>query len=179
MSDKCFVVAGARFDEQMLVGDSKTVLNGYGLRRILLFNAYAIGLYLTHKHKTNEEIFANPGAKRIRLVILRKLTADQLADVIESGVSKNLSADEFNGLAPRLKALRTTIQSIGSAASGAAIHLDWLPGKSKGATRLTLDMENVGKDIPGEDFFHAMLKVWLGDQINDPKLRDALLGHAS
>lgn len=183
MSDKSFVVAGARFDAQAMVGDSKVILNGYGLRRILFVNAYAIGLYLQTKQKTNEEIFAAPGAKRLRLVLLRKLTADQLADVIDSGVSKNIGAKEYQALVPRLKDLRSTILGMGAATSGVAIHLDWLPGKAKdpgkGGTRLSLDGETIGKDIPGEDFFHAILKVWLGDNINDSKLRDALQGHST
>jgi hypothetical protein len=178
MAGKSIDVGGVRFDAEAEVGGKPTVLNGCGLRKILMFNAYAIGLYLAQKQKTNEDIFADPGAKRLRLVLLKSLTASQLADVIESGIAKNISEEEFEALAPRVKTVHAAILDAGSAASGSALNIDWVPGKgkAKGATRMALDDKPVGKDIPGEDFFVAILKVWLGDNVNDTRLRDALRG---
>ena len=33
-----------------------------------------------------------------------------------------------------------------------------------------------GTAIPGEDFYRALLRIWLGTKVTDEKLRDALLG---
>jgi hypothetical protein len=55
------------------------------------------------------------------------------------------------------------------------VHLDFLP---ETGTRLTLGGKQQGKDIPGEDFFNALLRIWLGDKPIQNNLKDALLGKA-
>jgi len=93
-----------------------------------------------------------------------------------AGLHRNLSDAEFAPLGDRVDMLRRAIHETGKARAGAVIHLDWLPGVKTGVTRLSIDGVRRGQDIPGEDFYHALLKVWLGPNVNDPPLRDMLLG---
>lgn len=167
-------VAGARFDPRAVVGGEEIVLNGAGLRRILLFKAYAIGLYLPRPTDTVEKVLADRGAKRLRIVLMRTLGADKLAHTIDTGLHRNLTDAEFEPLAQRVESLRAAIYAFGEAKAGAVIHLDWLP--AAGVTRLTVDGESRSGDFPGADFYNALLKVWLGSNVNDPTLRDKLLG---
>lgn len=175
-SAEALEIAGARFDEHMLVGGQDTVLNGAGLRSILFFKAYAIGFYLPHRHAGLDDILLDHGAKRLRIVSLRDLTAEQINDVIDGGLHRNLSDAEYLPLVTRLEILRNNIEEYKAARAGAVIHLDWLPGKEGGVTRLTVNGVAKGQDIPGEDFFQALLKIWLGGRVNDPPLRERLLG---
>ncbi|MBK9022295.1 MAG: chalcone isomerase family protein [Sulfuritalea sp.] len=62
---------------------------------------------------------------------------------------------------------------------GAVIHFDWLPEVGGGVTRLTINDEKKGEDIPGEDFFRAVLKIWLGEQPVQGDLKEGLLGKTS
>jgi hypothetical protein len=55
------------------------------------------------------------------------------------------------------------------------VHLDYLPDVG---TRVVVDgQERI--TIPGEDFFRAMLHIWIGDKPVDGRLRDAMLGKSS
>jgi hypothetical protein len=167
-------IAGAVFDERMQVGSEETLLNGAGLRKILFFKAYAIGLYLPQRHATVAEVLAERGARRLRIVLMRDLDADQIVNTIDVGLHRNLSDAEFLPLTKRVDILRNAILAIGEAKQGSVIHLDWIP--QNGVTRLSVNAERKGADIPGEDFFQALLKVWLGPKVNDPSLRERLLG---
>jgi hypothetical protein len=55
---------------------------------------------------------------------------------------------------------------------GSVVHLDYIPGTG---TRITVNGE-VKLTIPGEDFYRAMLHIWIGAKPVDGRLRDAMLG---
>jgi hypothetical protein len=55
------------------------------------------------------------------------------------------------------------------------VHLDWLP---ESGTRLTFNGVAKGSDIPGEDFYRALLKIWIGDKPAQDDLKEHLLGKA-
>jgi len=53
------------------------------------------------------------------------------------------------------------------------VDLDYLP---ESGTRLTVRGQPMGKDIAGEDFYQALLRIWLGARPAQDDLKDALLG---
>ena len=55
----------------------------------------------------------------------------------------------------------------------ADMFIDFLP---EGATRLTVNNEVRGSDVAGEDFFNALLKIWIGNKPVQDDLKQALLG---
>ena len=115
------------------------------------------------------------GAKRLRIVTLRDLTAEQFADALVEGMQKNHSAAELEPLKARIDTFRATMLDLKAAPKGATVIIDWLP---ESGTRLTFNGEKRGGDIPGDDFHRALLKVWLGDKPAQDDLKDALLGKA-
>jgi len=177
-------VDGIRFDASAKVGAGKTppaILNGAGMRGALFIKAYAIALYLPRKAATAEAVFATPGPKRLRIVALRKLTAQQFSDALIKGVRKNQSATELSALNPRLEAFHAALLTLGNAPRGTVMHLDWQPGVASGdgAMRLTVNGKQVGADVPGEDFYRALLRIWLGEKPTDGALKAALLGQVA
>lgn len=175
-------VAGVKFDETTKVGAGETaplVLNGAGLRGVLFIKAYAMALYLPQKAATTAEVLGQKGAKRIRIVPLRDLTAEQFADALVGGIRKNHSEQEIAPLAARIDAFKATMLGLNETKKGTIIHLDWLPDTGGGVTRLTLDGARKGADIAGEDFYRAILKIWLGDEPAAGDLKEALLGKRS
>ena len=54
-----------------------------------------------------------------------------------------------------------------------AITLDFLP---RSGTQISVDGAERGKPIPGEDFYAALLRIWLGDKPVDASLKKAMLG---
>jgi hypothetical protein len=52
------------------------------------------------------------------------------------------------------------------------VHIDFIPGSG---TRINVNGQDM-LTIPGEDFFRALLRIWLGRKPVDGRLRDAMLG---
>ncbi len=173
-------IAGVRFDERARIGAAESVLNGAGLRSVLGIKFYVIGVYLPQKQTNPNEVLRIRGAKRLQIVTLRDLTTDMFAVDLVKGMRRNLSEAEFNGLRKNIEMLSAAVHATDHAPRGSVIQFDWLPAAGAGAvTRLSVNGLQRGKDIPGEAFFQALLKVWLGKKVNDPALRNALLGRTS
>ena len=75
-------------------------------------------------------------------------------------------------LKPQVDELMATIHRIGEAKKGMTIALDWT-GK---ATQLVGDGKPTGKPIEGEDFYRALLRIWLGEKPVQDDVKKALLG---
>lgn len=169
-------VAGVKFADTAKVGAGDTVINGAGMRGVLFIKAYAMALYLPQKAGTTADVLALQGAKRIHLVLLRETSGKTFADALPSGIRKNHSEQEIAPLNARIETFKTMLLGIGTAAKGATVHLDWLPEVNGGVTRLTVNGSARGSDIPGEDFYRALLKIWLGDKPAQGDLKEHLLG---
>lgn len=166
-------VAGVRFDDRTTVAGTDLALNGAGLRTRFMLKVYAMGLYLPRRADTPDAIATVAGPKRILIVTLRELTAEQFADALVDGLKKNHSEAEFARLQARSDELRSALLALKAAPAGTQIRLEWLPGSG---TRLSVGNDARGKDIPGEDFYRALLRIWLGDKPVDTDLKNALLG---
>jgi hypothetical protein len=58
------------------------------------------------------------------------------------------------------------------ARKGMRITLDWTPA----GTQMSVDGRAAGAPIAGEDFYRALLKIWLGENPVQADLKKALLG---
>ena len=166
-------IAGVRFDDRTAVAGSDLALNGAGLRTRFMLKVYAMGLYLPRRADTPDAVAAQPGPKRIQIVTLRDLTAEQFADALVEGLKKNHSEAEFAKLQARSDEFRAALLALKAAPAGTQIRIEWLPASG---TRLSVGNDARGKDIPGEDFYRALLRIWLGDKPADADLKNALLG---
>ena len=166
-------VAGVRFEEQCNVANQALVLNGAGIRVKMIIKVYAVGLYVPNKDTAPSAILSQVGAKSVHIVMLRDVSAEKLADALVRGITDNLSAPERVALQPRLDQLEAAMLSAGDATKGERIQLDYLPGVG---THITMGGKPLGKDIVGEDFYRALLMVWLGDHPSDRNLKSDLLG---
>jgi len=166
-------IAGIHFDDRISLASTELQLNGGGLRTRFMLKVYAIGLYSPKKADSLEALLAQPGPRRIQIVTLRELTAEQFADGLVEGLRKNLTETEYARLQPRIDEFKAALLSLRSATPNTAIRLEWLPGNG---TRLFVGNEQRGRDIPGEDFQRALLRIWLGEKPVDSDLRNSLLG---
>lgn len=166
-------IKGVKFSETYEVASQPLKLNGAGLRVKVVFNIYAASLYLPQKQTTAQGVISAPGAKSVQAVMLRDLTADEFVSAMIKGFKANNSAADVARLMPRLEALETMMTAVGKAPKGTSVHIDYLPGIG---TRIIVDGQRRGADIPGEDFYQAMLRIWLGDDPVDSDLKTSLLG---
>jgi hypothetical protein len=165
-------VAGVKIPDE----DQKLQLNGAGLRKRAFFQVYAIGLYLSEKKTAAADAIAAPGPKRVAIHMLRDVDADQFGGALIDGMKDNNSEAEMKALEPRIKQLLAAMNEIKEAKKGMRITLDWVPAAG---TQLVADGKPSGAPIPGEDFYRALLRIWLGDHPVQDDLKKALLGEKS
>jgi hypothetical protein len=169
---------GQDFADTLPLGGSSLVLNGTGKRQVAIYPLYLAALYLPQKTSSPEAIYADPGPKRLEMRIVIPLVKDvstqELIKAIDKGVSRNSSEAEKAAVAERLKQFDATIAEVGRVKKGDLLHIDYLP--SQGGTVLSVNGKIRGKPIEGQDFYAAFLKVFIGDQNSDARLRAGLLG---
>ena len=166
-------VAGVKVPETAAVAGQELKLNGAGLRQRAFFKVYVAALYLTAKQTAAPQALASPGAKRISMALLRDLGAPQLVEALNDGLRQNHSPAEMEKLKPAIEALNKIMTGIGQAKTGNLITLDFVPS---GGTQVTLNGTAQGSPIPGDDFYRALMKIWLGDDPVDAGVKKALLG---
>jgi len=162
-------VAGVKIDDKARVADTELSLTGAGLRKRVIFQVYAIGLYV---RDPKADPISQPGPKRVQIHMLRDVGADQFIDALSEGIKENHSEAQAKALEPRVKELGAAMASIKEAKKGMTISLDW----TGSATQLSVDGKPAGLPIEGEDFYRALLRIWLGDKPVQEDLKKALLG---
>jgi hypothetical protein len=165
-------VAGVRIDERASVAKTDLVLNGAGLRKRLFFEVYAMGLYVREKSSSDAAILRQSGPKRIALHMLRDVPADQFSDALADGIRENHSEADVKALLPRLADLVAIMAQVKEAKKGMLITLDWMGS----GTLVSIDGKAVGRAIAGEEFYRALLRIWLGERPVQDDLKKALLG---
>lgn len=165
-------VAGIKYSDIAEVGSSKLHLNGSGVRYKTVFQVYTAGLYLTRKAHTTEEALAAPGAKRIAFSMLRPIDASELGKLFIRGVEDNTSKEEMFRLMPGLMRMRQIFSEQKMLDKGDAFVIDWVPGTG---TIITVKGKQQGQAFKEPEFFSALMRVWLGNNPAEWKLKDALL----
>jgi len=165
-------VAGVKLDDRTQVESRDLVLNGAGLRKRIVFNVYVIGLYLPERKSDPASILALAGPKRAALHMLRSVGADTFSEALVEGLRANTSEAEYQALEPRVQELSAIMAQIKEAKKGMVIALDW----TGGATQVLVDGKPAGKPIAGEDFYRALLRIWIGAKPVQDDLKKSLLG---
>jgi hypothetical protein len=169
-------IEGVKIEDKIVLssGGPELVLNGAGVRHKFAFLKVYIGsLYLAQKKHDREAIFADPGPKRVSMHILSdEVTARDLISSMNNALAVNLVPHELALIEKRIRDLNNMMSSIKVINKGSVVHLDYIPGIG---TRVTVNDEEK-LTIPGEDFFRAMLHIWIGAKPVDGRLRDAMLG---
>ena len=166
-------VASVKVPDTATVGGQQLVLNGAALRQRAFFKVYVCALYLTSRQTTAAQAIASPGPKRISMAMLRDVTAAQLIEALNDGIRQNHTAAEVEKLKPSIEALNRIMTGIGQAKTGNLVTLDFVPGAG---SQVTLNGAAQGAPIPGEEFYRALMKIWLGDDPVDAGMKKPLLG---
>lgn len=169
-------VEGVAIAERVMLGKAgpQLALNGAGVRhRMVLFKVYVGALYLGAKTADAEAVLGDPGPKRVAIhVLVDELSAKELIASLNNALAANHIPAELALIEARIRDLNRMMNSVGVIRKGGVVLLDYLPGTG---TRITVNGE-AKLTIPGEDFFRALLRVWLGAKPVDGRLRDAMLG---
>ena len=168
-------VGGFPYDETSRAGSQELKLNGAGVRYKLIFPVYSAGLYLNERKKTPAEIYAAPGAKRMRLVMQRTVNAEEVGQAFLAGIQQNSDKAERTALVEPLMKFGQLFASVPELKKGDTIAIDFLPGQG---TVILINGKQAADAIAEPAFYTMLLKIWLGDKPADAKLKNALLGEA-
>jgi hypothetical protein len=140
------------------------------VRTKVIFKVYVASLYVPQKAASAEAVLAS-APRRVRLDLLRNLSAGQLVDALKEGLVDNNSAPALAGVQHEVDELVRIMQGMGDVREGSVITLDY----ADGATVIAQDGVPRGT-IPGDAFNQALLRIWLGDHPVQSDLRRAMLG---
>jgi len=166
-------VAGVKLDDGIELRGSKLQLNGAGIRYKTILKVYTAGLYLGNKVGTTEEVLAAAGHKRLTITMLRDIDANEFGKLFLRGVEDNSPRNEFGQLVPGLLRMGQLFADQKQLKAGDTFTVDWVPGTG---TVITVKGAVQGESIKEQAFFNALLRIWLGPNPADWKLKDALLG---
>ncbi|MFN3887399.1 MAG: chalcone isomerase family protein [Aquabacterium sp.] len=166
-------VKGVRFEDSRQVGTHTLQRNGTGVRVKLVFDVYAASLYLPRKESSAATVMSMPGPKSLQIVLLRELSGEEFADAMMTGFRQNHSEADQARYKARLEEVRSAMMAFGKVRKGTVVHFELVPGVG---TQLLVNGERKGTPMAGEDFYNAMLAIWLGEQPVDKALKAGLLG---
>lgn len=163
---------GQRFDDTAVLSDRTLRLNGLGLRGVAWVKAFVAGLYLSAPSKDPSQILAMQGPKRLRLKIMLTAPSHELTKSLIRRVNRHEPESVRARLGERLPRLAAMIDGIGELQQGDTLDLDFVPDRG---VSLRHNDKPVGAPVPGEDLYRAVLKIFVGDNPVDARMREGLL----
>lgn len=165
-------IAGVHYEPKVKVEGQQLLLNGSGLSYKALTKVYTVGLYTSHKSNKADEVLAMDGPKQLKFVMLVPMRIDELGKLIARGIEANSSRDTFMKLIPSTVDMGRTFSKLRRMAPGDNVVIEWVPRRG---TVFYVNGQPAGLPIGQQDFFNAVLKVWIGKSPTTQDLKDALL----
>ncbi|BEU71255.1 hypothetical protein MAFF211271_08100 [Ralstonia syzygii subsp. indonesiensis] len=166
-------IEGEHFDAAVRLAGHELPLNGTGLRSFFVIKGYVAGLYLPERAKNAAVILGMKGPKRLQIRPLRDVGADTFIRALNDGIHRNQTEAQVQKLADRLAQLEDAMHRIGATRRGDTINVDYTP---QAGTVISVNGVMRGRPIPGEDFYQAVLRIFIGDDPVDRDLKNGLLG---
>jgi hypothetical protein len=158
-------------DTISLPGNSETlVLNGAGIRKKFFMTVYVGALYLPAKSTDEQAITSDTGPASVDMYIVHsEISKEKIVGGWEDGLQANLDRKELETLRPRLDQFNAMFKAV---REGDVIRIGYLPDTG---TEVRINGEWRGV-VPGNDFFRALLKTWLGSSPVSKSLKKDMLG---
>jgi hypothetical protein len=166
-------IAEQKFDDRIRLADTDLVLNGLGVRGVLIYKGYAAGLYLPAKVRSTAQVLAQPGAKRLQLRMLIDVPAKEFVKAIDVGMKRNHTETDHLALKERIARFGSAVQAVGTVKKGDVVDLDFVPASG---LLFSINGASRSEPIPGADLYAGVLKIFIGDLPVDKKLKAGLLG---
>lgn len=164
---------GVKLEPTAQVAGAPLQLNGAGVRTRAFWDVYVAGLYVPQRAKDAATLLAQRGPRRMSITMLRNVDAESFGGALNEGLKNNHTEAQFAAFKSQIDALNANLKAVGEAKKGDVINFEYLPDAG---TRITVNGQPRGTAIPGEDFFTAVLRIWLGEKPADAGLKKGLLG---
>jgi hypothetical protein len=169
------VLSGVKYEDVIEVRGAKLQLNGAGIRYKGPFKVYTAGLYMAKRVSTPEEVLSLPGPKRMSITMLRDIDSAELGKLFSRGMEDNMDKAAFSKLIPGVLRMSQLFSECKKLSAGDTFTVDWVPGTG---TVISVKCNSNTEPFKEPEFYNALLRIWLGPNPADWKLKDALLGKA-
>ena len=150
------------------------VLNGEATRSVWGFEVYKIRLYLHEIMRDAEQIMgAKSDPKRIEITMVRSVDEEQFSSTVQDNIDHNFSAEDKEKFGGQLSEFLGCFNKGADLEPGNVITIDYTPDEG---TVVKLDGRTLDT-IPGADFYHALLRLWIGKPLQK-SIKDDLVGAA-
>lgn len=166
-------VEGQTFDARARVANQDLLLNGVGLRAVAWLKGYAGGLYLSQRSTSADAVLAMPGPKRLQLRMLQEVSTQEFVKAFDRGVKRNTPPADLPALQSRMEQFDALITALGRVRKGDVVDLDFVPGQG---LVFVHNGKRLGDAVKGDDFYAALLRIFIGPKPTDPELKAGLLG---
>ncbi len=147
------------FPEPIILENLELVLNGTATRSVFGIGIYNAGLYVDQATNDEVEIMErNHGPKRLKIVMLRSVPEAKFASAVHDNLDKNLTPLEQEIHAQALAVFFKAFENGADLVRGSEVVIDYLPSEG---TVVMVDGERQAV-IPGHEFYHALLRLWIG-----------------
>ncbi|MGI9239758.1 MAG: chalcone isomerase family protein [Verrucomicrobiales bacterium] len=149
---------------------SQLTLNGSAVRTYFGIPVYQVGLYVIAPSKDAKAILSDRKKKRIQIRMLREVAGKKFDSTIRKNIAKNFSSEEQEKfLAENERFLACFVDKI--LAKECIVDIDYIPNQG---TEVLVDGERADL-IPGSDYFHTLLRMWIGEPLQK-SIKHGLLG---
>ena len=160
-------LAGVTLPDRVDVGAQSLVLNGLGLREVIVVDVYVAGLYLPQKTRDAAQAINQDVPKRLHLHFVRDVGVQDLRDSTLEAIEKNPSV--AGDVRPHIGALNGAMETV---RDGDDVVFEYVPGQGttvsvKGKVKAT---------IPGVAFMRGLWTLYLGQAPPTGALKKGLLG---
>jgi hypothetical protein len=162
-----------QFEDTTQVEGQNLVLNGVGPYAINRVKMYTVGIYLSARKTSAAEILALPGTVRVKLVMLKTVESETMSRRFIADIHANTSKDDRLKIAPQILTMGMAFGTVGDWNVGDIMTIDWLPGK--GAV-MRLNGKQVMEAFKEPLVMQSILKIWMGENVYDNKLKKLLVG---
>jgi Chalcone isomerase-like len=166
-------ISGIKVEDPIELQGTKLQLNGAGIRYKAIFKVYVAALYLGKTAATPEAAMATPGPKRISITLLREIDSNELGKSFTKAFEENTPKNQMVSLIPALVRMGQIFASQKKLLPGESFTIDWIPGAG---TVISVKGQPQGEAFKEPEFFNALMRIWLGPQAVDWKLKEQMLG---
>lgn len=164
--------AAADFAATQVVEGKNLVLQGKGTRYRAIFKVYDMALYLPQKVQTVEEALQLRGPARINFVALRDLPGTDLGLSFIRGLQKNATPEQMQRYTAASNRLIEIFSGRSKVAPNETFAMEFVPGKG---TVFFIHGEQQGAPVGDDEYFGLILRIWLGKEPADSRLKEALI----
>lgn len=161
---------GVNFPDTIQVGTDSCVLNGIGIRKKLMVEAYYSGLYLKKPTGNAEEVISSDESKAVLMhVVYKEIPADKW----QEGWKEGFSVTASNAQPELKKSIDQFISFFNEPIrKGEQVLIKYDPAKG---TEVIIKGKSKGV-IPGKDFMKALWGIWFGNKPASTELKAGMLG---